>query len=72
MKEMKNLKPSTKFIIVSQIIIIFFQMISVIFCFFNSDESGVNYCCYFTFICFFLTVIIDILLDYDFTKKKDY
>ena len=42
MKEMKNLKPSTKFIIVSQIIIIFCQMISVIFCFFNNDESGVN------------------------------
>ena len=42
MKEMENLKPSTKFIIVSQIIIIFCQMISVIFCFFNKDESGVN------------------------------
>ena len=36
----------------------------------NKDESGVNFSCYFTFICFFLTVIIDILLDYDFTKKK--
>ena len=64
---MENLKPSTKFIIVSQIIIIFCQMISVIFCFFGNDER-MSIFCYFTFICFFLTFILDISLKYDFTK----
>ena len=40
------------------------------FYFFDNEEQKISIFCYFTFICFFLTVIIDILLDYDFTKKK--
>ncbi len=66
---MPNLKPSTKFIIINQIIIAIFQIISVIVCFLDNDRRVRFFCC-FTFICFVLTVIIDIILKYDFTKKE--
>ena len=66
---MPNLKPSTKFIIINQIIIAIFQIISVIVCFLDNDRVVRFFCC-FTFICFVLTVIIDIILKYDFAKKQ--
>jgi hypothetical protein len=66
---MPNLKLSTKFIIINQIIIAIFQIISVIVCFLDNDRVVRFFCC-FTFICFVLTVIIDIILKYDFTKKQ--
>ena len=40
------------------------------FYFFDNEEQKISIFCYFTFICFFLTFIIDILLKYDFTKIK--
>ena len=67
---MPNLKLSTKFIIINQIIIAIFQIISVIVCFFYKKEPEVRTLCCFTFICFLITVIIDIILKYDFTKKQ--
>ena len=66
---MPNLKLSTKFIIINQIIIAIFQIISVIVCFLDNDRVVRFFCC-FTFICFVLTVIIDIILKYDFAKKQ--
>ena len=44
--------------------------ISVIVCFFYKKEPEVRTLCCFTFICFLITVIIDIILKYDFTKKQ--
>ena len=67
---MPNLKLSTKFIIINQIIIAIFQIISVIYCVLDKKEPKIRNCCCFTFICFVLTVIIDIILKYDFTKKQ--
>ncbi len=67
---MESLKTSTKFIIVNQIIITICQMISIIYCFFDKDERDITIFINLAFICFFLTVIIDIKLTYDFTRNK--
>ena len=67
---MESLKPPVKFIIVSQIIITICQMISVIYCFMEDDKEEIRIFSNLTFIFFFPTVLIDIILKYDFTGNN--
>ena len=67
---MLSLKPSILFIIVSQIIIVICQMISVIYCFMEDNREEITIFSNLTFIFFFPTVLIDIILKYDFTGNN--
>ena len=67
---MESLKPPVKFIIVSQIIITICQMISVIYCFMENENGELMKFINLTFIFFFPTVLIDIILKYDFTGNN--
>ena len=67
---MESLKPPVKFIIVSQIIITICQMISVIYCFMEDDKEEIRIFSNLTFIFFFPTVLIDIILKYDLTGNN--
>ena len=67
---MPSLRAPIKFIIVSQIIITICQIISVIYCFMKNEKEEVMKCINITFIFFFPTIVNDIILKYDFTKKE--
>ena len=67
---MPSLRAPIKFIIVSQIIITICQMISVIYCFMEDDKEEIRIFSNLTFIFFFPTVLIDIILKYDFTGNN--
>ena len=67
---MPSLRAPIKFIIVSQIIITICQIISVIYCFMKNEKEEVMKCINITFIFFFPTIVNDIILKYDFTKKQ--
>ena len=64
---MSSLRAPILFIIVSQIIIAICQMISVIYCFMEDDKEEIRIFSNLTFIFFFPTVLIDIIVKYDFT-----
>ena len=64
---MSSLRAPIKFIIVSQIIITICQMISVIYCFMEDNREEITIFSNLTFIFFFPTVLIDIIVKYDFT-----
>ena len=67
---MPSLRAPIKFIIISQIIIVICQMISVIYCFMEDDKEEIRIFSNLTFIFFFPTVLIDIILKYDFTGNN--
>ena len=67
---MPSLRAPIKFIIVSQIIITICQMISVIYCFMENENGELMKFINLTFIFFFPTVLIDIILKYDFTGNN--
>ena len=71
-KAIKELKSSIKCIIISQIIILLSQIITIIYCIINDGFQEFTIINILTFIFFFIAVIIDILSKYDFIGNKIY
>ena len=71
-KAIKELKSSIKCLIIIQIIILFFQVISVFYCIIENGFREITILNILSFICFFIAFIIDIVFKYDFTGNKVY